>query len=65
MWCADAKYWARTSPVLFPFVGGLRNNEYRAKGKTYSMTKHGFARDMDFELLSQSEKELWFVLKYQ
>ncbi len=63
MWCADAKYWARTSPVLFPFVGGLSNNEYRTKGKTYSMTKHGFARDMDFELLSQSEKELWFVLK--
>ena len=27
------------------------------------MTKHGFARDMDFELLSQSEKVLWFVLK--
>ena len=20
MWCGDAKYWGRTSPVLFPFV---------------------------------------------
>ena len=22
LWNADAKYWGRTSPVLFPFVGG-------------------------------------------
>ena len=23
LWNADAKYWGRTSPVLFPFVGGV------------------------------------------
>lgn len=63
MWCADAKYWNRTSPVLFPFVGGLKNKEYRTKGKTYPMTQHGFARDMEFELFSQSENEIWFVLR--
>ena len=43
MWCGDAKFWGRTSPVLFPFVGGLKNKEYRFEGKTYSMTQHGFA----------------------
>lgn len=63
MWCGDGKYWARTSPVLFPFVGGLNGKKYRAKGRTYPMTQHGFARDMEFELLSESENELWFVLK--
>lgn len=62
MWCADAKYWGRTSPVLFPFVGGLKNKEYKAKGKTYPMTQHGFARDMEFTLLSRTEDEIWFVL---
>ena len=41
MWCGDAKYWGRTSPVLFPFVGGVKNREYRVKGKTYSMGQHG------------------------
>ena len=25
LWNADAKYWGRTSPVLFPFVGGVKN----------------------------------------
>ena len=63
MWCGDAKYWGRTSPVLFPFVGGVKNREYRTKGKTYTMTQHGFARDMDFTLLSQSDSELWFELR--
>ncbi|MGN0167761.1 MAG: aldose 1-epimerase family protein [Acetatifactor sp.] len=63
MWCGDAKYWGRTSPVLFPFVGGLKDKEYRTKGKTYSMNQHGFARDMEFELFSQSENEIWFILR--
>ena len=62
MWCADAKYWGRTSPVLFPFVGSLKDKQFRTKGKIYPMSQHGFARDMEFELLSQTEDEIWFVL---
>jgi len=62
MWCGDAKYWGRTSPLLFPFVGGVKNRQYRTKGETYSMTQHGFARDMEFRLLSQEEDEIWFQL---
>ena len=62
MWCGDAKYWGRTSPVLFPFVGGLKNKEFHTKGKAYPMGQHGFARDMEFTLLSEKEDEIWFVL---
>lgn len=62
MWCADAKYWGRTSPVLFPFVGNVSGKQYRAKGKTYDMGQHGFARDMEFTLDKQTEDEIWFVL---
>ena len=25
MWKADPTFWGRTSPVLFPFVGGVNN----------------------------------------
>lgn len=63
LWQADPAFWEWTSPILFPFVGGLKNREYTTKGKTYSMTQHGFARDMEFELVSQTEDEIWFVLK--
>ncbi len=63
MWNADPKYWGRTSPVLFPFVGAVKDNCYKAKGKTYKMGQHGFARDEDFELCSQTNDSLWFELK--
>ena len=60
---ADAKYWGRTSPVLFPFVGGVKNKVYRHEGKEYPMNQHGFARDMDFTLISRSTDEAWLALE--
>ena len=55
MWCGDKKYWGRTSPVLFPFVGAPKNKEYRYDGKTYMMGQHGFARDMEFTLVKHND----------
>ena len=57
MWQADPKYWGRTSPVLFPFVGVPKNKEYSYEGKTYSMGQHGFARDMEFTCESALTEE--------
>ncbi len=62
LWYADAKFWARTSPVLFPFVGGVKNKVYRTEGKEYAMGQHGFARDMEFLLTEKSEDTAWFAL---
>lgn len=62
MWRADPAYWKRTSPALFPVVGAYRNNEMRYGGKTYSLPQHGFARDMEFTLLSRSEDSIAFGL---
>lgn len=49
MWCADAKFWGKSSPVLFPAIGFSKNNQTVFDEKIYEMPKHGFARDMDFE----------------
>ena len=62
MWQGDPKYWGRTSPVLFPFVGSLKNNSFLHGGKTYQMKQHGFARDMEHQLLSKTEDSIWFKL---
>lgn len=62
MWQADPKYWNRTSPVLFPFVGAVNDGVFRVNGKEYKMGQHGFARDMDFELVSSSESGCRFIL---
>ena len=63
IWQADAKYWNRSSPILFPIVGKLLDNEYEYKNKTYSLSQHGFARDCKFELVEQEDDLLVFRLK--
>jgi galactose mutarotase-like enzyme len=62
MWGADPAYWNRTSPVLFPFVGAVKDKTYTHAGKEYTIGQHGFARDMEFELVSQESAEIWFAL---
>lgn len=62
LWQADPAFWKRHSPVLFPIVGGLWDGQYRYKGKTYSMSQHGFARDQEFELIHQTQTEIRYRL---
>ena len=62
MWYGNPKFWGRTSPVLFPFVGSLKNKTYSYAGREYHMGQHGFARDMEFTLDSREDKEVWFKL---
>lgn len=64
IWQADEKIWKRHSPNLFPFIGGLNNGEFHFNGKTYKPTKHGFARDNEFDLLNLTEDEVHFELRY-
>lgn len=62
LWQADPAYWNRHSPVLFPIVGRVWQDEYRHNGDTYRLTQHGFARDMDFELIMERPDELRYRL---
>lgn len=62
MWDANPEYWGRTAPVLFPFVGSLKGKQYRHGGVTYPMGQHGFARDMEFELVSRSDTKITMAL---
>lgn len=62
LWSADPAYWNRHAPVLFPIVGSLKGKQYRYEGKTYEMGQHGFARDMEFEVVSQTEAKLVMAL---
>lgn len=64
MWERDPKFWGKSSPILFPFVGSIKDGKYKYNGKEYAMeTRHGFARDMDFELVEKGEDFLKFLLK--
>lgn len=62
LWNADAKFWGRHAPVLFPFVGKVKNGIYRYDNREYQMSQHGFARDMEFTCISNQLEEIWFGL---
>ena len=63
LWQADPEFWGRHSPVLFPIVGSVWDKKYRVDGKVYELGQHGFARDMDFTLVSGSDAEVRYRLE--
>lgn len=41
-------------PILFPICGNLPNNSYTLGDRSYSLKQHGFARDLPWQVVSQS-----------
>lgn len=63
IWQGDAKIWGSHAPVLFPIVGGLKNDTYFFDGKEYSLPRHGFIRKNDqLEVVNHTNKELLLQL---
>ncbi|MBQ3550175.1 MAG: aldose 1-epimerase family protein [Clostridia bacterium] len=63
LWVGDPKFWASSTPNLFPMTGGFKDDKYILNGKEYFMPKHGFAKNMDFEVEAQTENTATFLLK--
>ena len=64
--CIDAYgkvYWKRHFPVLFPIVGKLKQNRTIINGRTYEMSQHGFARDMEFDPITKLDNFHSYVLR--
>jgi len=62
MWGADPAFWAKKSPVLFPIVGGLLNNQYTYEKKVYHLNRHGFAREEVFTCTEKTGNAITFTL---
>lgn len=63
MWNGDPAVWGKHSPLLFPIVGTLKQDTYIYKDKEYSLPRHGFARDMEFEAEDQGPDAITFLLR--
>lgn len=63
IWEVDKNYWNKTSPVLFPIVGRLKNDVYTINGKEYTLPRHGFARNYEFQYELKSEHQVIFELE--
>ena len=53
LWQAGPE-WPRHSPLLFPIIGEVKDEQIRVRGKVYSMLRHGVARDNDFTFVERS-----------
>lgn len=62
MWSGDPTFWAKTSPILFPIVGTLKEDTYLYKSKAYNLPRHGFARDMEFQVTESANDYAVFAL---
>lgn len=63
IWQADKSVWGRHAPILFPYVGRLKDDMLSLGGERVSGFKqHGFARDSIFNMKSQDKTKLIFEL---
>ena len=63
VWQADPKFWGKHAPILFPVIGKVFNDTIKVGGKSYPMVKHGFGRDMEFEMRKQQAESIEFSLR--
>lgn len=62
IWEGNPAFWSKHSPVLFPIVGGLKENTYCFQNKAYSLSRHGFAREKTFVVEQQQSDSVTFLL---
>lgn len=63
LWNADPSVWGRHAPILFPYTGKLTGGYMEVEGQKYEGGQHGFARDMEHDLVEQTENKLVLELR--
>jgi len=63
LWQGDDNHWKSRSPILFPVVGGLPDDQYELEDKRYKMDLHGFARRSEFHLIEKAKESVAFQLR--
>ena len=58
IWQGQKSIWPRHSPILFPIVGELKNGFFWYEKQKYFLNRHGFARDMRFEMVDFSANKV-------
>lgn len=62
LWDGDPAVWHGRAPILFPVIGLLEGGCYRLDGTSYTMPKHGFARNSTFAIVNRSADAATFRL---
>ncbi|MFV8361394.1 aldose 1-epimerase family protein [Flavobacterium sp. LS1P3] len=63
IWEGNPEFWGKHSPILFPIVGTLKDNSFHHNEIEYHLSRHGFARDMEFELTDVTDNSATFSIQ--
>ena len=63
IWEGNSEFWGKHAPILFPIVGTLKENKYSFESNEYSLSRHGFARDLEFQVYESNKGSITFSLK--
>ena len=67
IWPGEKGSFKKSAPNLFPFIGNIKYEEidypYNGERKILPMTKHGFARDLEFQIVEKSATKVVFQLE--
>ena len=65
LWRGDAKFWGGQAPILFPFVGRLKEDTFIENNRKYYQKQHGFFRRSDaIEFIDKTDSKITFSLKH-
>lgn len=60
MWSGDPEIWGKVSPLLFPFIGKLKDFKYTYKDSEYEIMKHGFVKETEFTIAETGKDRICF-----
>lgn len=63
LWQGDPRWWAKRAPILFPIVGSLRDGRAVSEQGAISLGRHGFARDVEHEVVARDESSVTFEIR--
>ncbi len=63
LWKGDTTFWSGQAPILFPIVGGLKDNTHIFNGVAYQLNRHGFARrSNDWKIIQLDQNNIQCTL---
>ena len=63
LWQGDSRWWPRRAPVLFPFVGNIRDDRAMSAEGEIKLGRHGIARTLEHAIVDPSRGHVTYELR--
>lgn len=64
IWQGDPEFWTGQAPLLFPIIGSIKDKTVTIGGKECHLSNHGFLRELEFDVVTQTEDTITFSASF-